>query len=124
MNKKLKAPFIWALIGVILGALNALSGIGQYFLFRADQRGELVNAFINELGINVDAMLLWGLIASIVGLLIIAALVPFLIKITKKPTKNDYIFITAFGALGTFFGLNLGGILILVGGILGITRSK
>ena len=124
MDKKLKTPFIWALIGVIIGVLSSLSTIGNYFLYKTLEGKEYFGQFLSQFGANFDSLIIWSLISGIIGLVISVALIFYLVKITKKPAKNDYIVVTVLGALGGFIGMGFGGFLVLIGGIIGITRSK
>ncbi|NMB67006.1 hypothetical protein GYA25_03030 [Candidatus Woesearchaeota archaeon] len=118
---KSKTPFIWALIGLIVGFFTSLNGIVQYLMFKSSNQG-FFNEISNSLKINFEAIMTWKLISSILGLVLSVLLIFYVIKLSKTPTKKEYIVTTVLGGLGTFLGIGLGGILVLVGGIMGIVN--
>ena len=125
-----KTPYIFVLIGVILGFLGSMSGFGQYFIFKSVNQGqggffsEFFSGFFNQVGVNFGNILIWILISSIVGLILSIILIFYAIKFSKGPTEMDCIITTILGGLGIFLGMGLGGILVLIGGIMGIVRSN
>lgn len=124
---KSKAPFVLALIGLIVGGLFSLFGIFHYFIFKSLSQQEFFKELFDvfsAMGINFEVMLLWSLISSIIGLIISLALIFFVVKIAKNPNKRDFIIMTVLGGLGIFLGMGLGGILVGIGGIIGIVKSS
>ena len=119
---KSKTPFVWTLIGVIFGVLGSLSGIMKYFVVQSTDQGfsDIFNAF----GVNIEKLMMIQLIMSIVGLLLSLALIYYVIKLAKNPTRKDYIVTTVLGGLGMFIGMGFGGILVLIGGIIGILNTN
>ncbi|MBR9705289.1 hypothetical protein GOV12_07790 [Candidatus Pacearchaeota archaeon] len=120
---KSKSQIILILIGVILGLLFSILGIGNYFWFKSMNQ-ELKNEFISLIGINLELMVLWSLISSIIGLVLSIIIIFYIIRIIRNPTKIDFIVITVLGCLGLFFSMSVGGILVLIGGIIGIVKSN
>jgi hypothetical protein len=120
---KSKAPFVWALIGVIFGFFESLMRIGQYFMAKSLNQRLSGNLF-NFAGLDLGVIMIWSLILSIIGLILSIALIFYVVKLAKNPTKKDYIVTTVLGGLGLFLGMGLGGILVLVGGIIGIVKSN
>ena len=120
---KSKAPFVWVLIGVIFGFFSSLTGIGRYFMFKSANQG-IFTGFFNAVGINFEAVLIWTLISSIIGLVLSIALIFYVIKLARNPTKTDCIVSTVLGGLGIFLGMGMGGVLVLIGGIVGIVKSN
>ena len=120
---KSKAPFVWTLIGVIFGFFGSLMGIGQYFMFKSMDQG-FFSGFFNAAGVNFGAVMMWNLISSIIGLILSLALIFYVVKLARNPTKTDCIVTTVLGGLGVFLGMGLGGILVVIGGIIGIVKSN
>lgn len=120
---KSKAPFVLVLIGVIYGFFMSLLGIVQYFIFTSVDQG-FFSGFSEVFGVDFEVILLWGLISSIIGLILSLALIFYVVKLASNPAKTDCIVTTALGGLGIFLGMGLGGILVLIGGIIGIVKSN
>lgn len=120
---KYKAAFVLVLIGLILGFLGALYGILNYFLFK-NFAPALLNFFGNNVQVGIDKILIWSLISSIIGIILSIILLFYTVKIAGDVTKGDFIVTTILGGFGIFFGLGIGGILILIGGIIGIVNSN
>ncbi len=119
---KSKAAFVLVLIGVILGFLGSLWGIGSYFLYKnIDDTGLL--QLMGASGIFKNILIL-SLVGSIIGIVLSIILIFYLVKIAKEPSRMDFIIVTILGALGTFLGMGLGGILVLIGGIIGIVKAN
>ena len=116
---KSKAPFIWTLIGVIIGFFGSLMGIYQYFMFKSMDQG-FFGSFLNATGANFT----WNLISSIIGLILSVVLIFYVVKLAKNPAKTDCIVTTVLGGLGVFLGMGLGGVLVVVGGVVGIVKSN
>jgi hypothetical protein len=74
------------------------------------------------MGVNFGAVMSWTLISSIIGFILSIVLIFYVVKISKTPTKTDFIVTTVLGGLGMFLGMGLGGILVLIGGIVGIAK--
>ena len=119
---KSRAPFIWILIGLILAFLRSLKTITTYFMYK--DANNITGTFFESVGVNFQAMLFLGVITSIIGLVITLILAFFLVKIYKKPERTDFIITAILGGVGIFFGMGLGGFLVMIGGIVGIVKSK
>ena len=119
---KSKAAFVLVLIGVILGFIGSLWGIGSYFLYKNIDNAGLLQ-MIGVSGV-FNNLLILSLIGSVIGVILSIILIFYLVKISKGPSKTDFIVITVLGALGIFLGMGLGGILVLIGGIVGIVKSN
>lgn len=111
--------FILILIGLILGFFISLIGIVQFFIFSSINQ-TFIKELYNSFGMDHQAMMIWNLISSIIGLFLSLVTIIYTIKINKKPTKTDYIAIIVIGAIGLVFGMGVGGALILIGGIVGV----
>lgn len=121
MNQK--TPYILVLIGVILGFFVSLLNIFKYFLFKSEMFG-LFSDFYSLSGFDFDILLKISLIMSFIGILFSIILIFYVVKISKNPVKKDFIIITVLGGVGALLGMGIGGILVLVGGIIGITKSN
>ena len=117
-----KAPFIFCLIGVILGFLSTIGGIINYFLFKNLDSG-FFSGFFGNFGFNFSGFLVYSLSVSIIGFIICIALAFYIAKINQEFSKKNFIIITVLGGIGLFTGLSLGAVLILIGGIIGIVKS-
>jgi len=120
---KSKAPFVWILIGVIFGFLESLFGVYKIFVFTSVNQG-FFSGFFSTVGVNFATLLKWNLIYSSLGLIVVTALIFYTVKIAKTPTMKNFITTTVLGGLGMFLGITLGGILVLIGSIIGIIKSK
>ena len=118
---KYVASFVLVLIGLILGFVGAVFGILKIYLLRAMQHGALAE-LINDMGIPIGGMFLFSIITSVIGIALCIALLIYLIRIAKTPTKTDFIVTTVLGGVGTITGMGVGGILVLIGGIIGIVQ--
>ncbi len=120
---KTKAPFIFALVGVILGFVFSLIGFLQYFLFRNYYQG-FFSEFFNASGMDFSAILTWMLISSIIGMILSLILIFYVVRLSREPDKKDCIVTLVLGSLGIFLGMGFGGILVVVGGITGIIHAS
>lgn len=120
---KQKAPFVLGLIGVIIGFLLSIQQIFSYFIFKNFQSGWFGN-FFNVFGVDINSILLLSLISAVIGLVIGVVITIYLIKIKKEPIKKNYIIFTVLSAISLFTGFGFGGLLCLIGGIIGIVKTK
>lgn len=121
------APFILIIVGVVIGIFSAIFqfflaifGIGFNLLARL-----LTQESAPELGIFLEVLGfrdIFTLIAPLIGLCISLALIYYIIKFARTPTKNDAIVTIVLGSVGTFLGMTLSGIIVLAGGIVGIVQ--
>ena len=119
------APFGLAIAGGIITLIISIIG-GLYSVMMISAVGALASAFGAEgvttaaIGVAV-AMLVWGIVAS--ALVIVGAMM------MRKPSKarTGAILVLVFGILCFFTpwaGLIIGPILAIIGGALGITKTK
>ncbi len=120
---KSKTPYILTLIGVILGFITSFITILQYFFFKSFGQ-DFVNSFFNGIEFNINIILNFILISSILGLLFSVILTFYVVRLSKNPTKKDFIVTIVLGSLGALIGMGIGGILVLIGGIIGIVKLE
>lgn len=124
MIKGSKGAYITTLVGTIVGGVLSLWGIVNYFIAKsAVDNGAAFEQFA-QLGVDMGSILMLGLIMSIVGL-VLSIVLAFIVKgLAKKPTKKAYIWATIIGAVGLFTGMSIGGLVVVIGGIIGIVKSR
>ena len=124
---KYVAPFVLILIGVIIGVISAIFqlffailGVGFNLL------GQLFSQESSKgFGSLIEALGIWdmvSLILPLIGICISLALIYYIVKFAREPSKKDGIVTIVLGSVGTFLGMTLGGIIVLVGGIVGIIQ--
>ena len=122
MEEKFKTPYLLCLIGLIVGTVLLFVSVLQYFIFKTFI-SSILSQFSILLPFDILSMLLpLILISTIIGFILAIILLIFVIKLKKEPTKRNFIIITVISAIGLFTGLNIGAIVSLIGGILGIVR--
>ncbi|VVB78660.1 Uncharacterised protein [uncultured archaeon] len=121
---KSTTAFVLILVGDILGFIGSVWGVIGYFLFKSMQNSSAMGELWSSFGFDLNVLLIWSLISSIVGLILSIILIFYLIRISRNPKKGDFIVSLVLGIIGIFLGMGLGGILVLIGGIVGIANSK
>lgn len=122
---KNKTPFILVLIGSVFGIFGSLIGIGQYFLF-GYMKGQGI-----DLGesmpysfMSFDTMLIFILISAIVALIISISLIVISLRMNKNLTRKDSILALVLGIIGFFSSMGIGGILVIIGASIGISKTR
>jgi len=122
---KNKTPFILVLIGSILGLFGSLIGIGQYFLFEYMQEKGFDMGESMPLGfMGFDTLLVLILISAIVAFIISVVLIIVSLRMNKNLTRQDSILALVLGIIGFFSSMGVGGILVIIGASIGISKSR
>lgn len=118
---KSKTPSILVLVGIILGFLSSIIGLIEYFILKSvgfKLFGDFKLFFqIAELSIT------WILIASVIGIILSIVSIFYLKKLKKSQSKSNYVALLVLGVIGMPFGMGIGGLIVLIGGIIGIVRT-
>ena len=117
---KSKISSILILVGIIIGVVQSILGILEYFIFKTGLFN--IDEMFGEMFPTIGAVLLWSLISSIIGLVISLILFFYLKKIKKNPLKGDFVAVLILGLFGIFFGMGIGGIIVLTGAIVELAK--
>jgi formate hydrogenlyase subunit 3/multisubunit Na+/H+ antiporter MnhD subunit len=116
-----KTPSIIFLVGIILGFITSISGLIEYFVLKSI--GFKFFGNMEQFFQIVEFSLTWTLIASIIGIILSIICIFYLNRLKKSQSKNNYIALLVLGIIGMPLGMGIGGILVLIGGIMGITKT-
>ena len=123
-------PHILIILGIIPIILHSLAAFKQYAIvnslnkFAAIVDQVFFQSTFDSLLTNFVVANFGTLVTAIIGLVVAAALVMYLVRVIKNPMKNDYMIIAVLGVAAIFLNAVVGGILIIIGGVVGFKRNS
>ena len=123
-------PQLLIIIGIIPIILHSLAAFKQYAIINTINKFAAIvdqvffQSKFDSILTNLVASNFGTLVTAIIGFVVTAILIIYLMRIIKNPMKNDYIIIAVLGVAAIFLNAVVGGILIIIGGIVGFRRSS
>src|SRR3989338_1326871 len=110
--------FVGAIIAACLSVFTVLFSLVWINIFRTMLQfhpgAQLMQQFKPELIVGIMIVIgIIGFIGSIVSFILVS-------NVKKLPTHNGYVALAIVGGLGMIFGMGVGGVLILIGGLIGV----